>query len=312
MYSPSADLLDIMVIGLRAAQYLSASILLGVPAFMLYSRRALEPALPGWSRGLTAVAAVGLALTALAGLVAQTAVMTGSVAEAVKPSTLSVMMTGTTLGPAFALRAAIAALATIALLVARLNDRLWALATLAGVIACASFAWTGHGASTEGVGQVWHAAADALHAVAAALWIGALAAFLILILRHPGDKVRQRGLAQALTGFAGLGIFAVGTLLITGLANTFFMVGPDRLGLLATTPWGQLLIIKLVLFSSMLVLAAANRFRLTPTFSKAVEQGDQPMRRKALRLSLTAEFALGVTVLLIVATMGTLMPPPGP
>ena len=309
MFSPFADLIDVAVIGLRAAQYVSASILLGLPAFMLYSRRAMEPAAPGWPRGLTALAAAVLAITALAALVAQTAVMTGSVAEAVKPSILMVMMTGTTLGPAFAIRVAVAALAAITLLAVRRSVRLWALAALAGAIACASFAWTGHGATSEGAGQIWHTGADALHAIAAALWIGALAAFLILILRPPGPDATDQVLARALSGFAGLGTFAVGTLLITGLANTFFLVGPEHLGQLATTPWGQLLLIKLILFSAMLALAAANRFRLTPAFATAIGHVGHPSRRSALRFSLMAEFALGIGVLLIVAVMGTLMPP---
>lgn len=309
MFSPFADLLDVTVIGLRVAQYVSASILLGLPAFMLYSRRALEPAAPGWPRGLTALAAAILAIAALAALVAQTAVMTGSVTEAVKPSTLTMMMTGTALGPAFAIRAAVAALAAITLLAVRPSTGLWGLAALAGAIACASFAWTGHGATSEGAGHIWHTGADALHAIAAALWVGALAAFLILILRPPGPDAPDQVLARTLSGFAGLGTIAVGTLLITGLANTFFLVGPERLGQLTTTPWGQLLLIKLVLFSAMLALAAANRFHLTPALATAIGQTDHPGRRAAMRLSLMTEFALGIGVLWIVAVMGTLMPP---
>ncbi|WP_417232270.1 copper homeostasis membrane protein CopD [Brevundimonas sp.] len=308
MPSPSADLLGVTVIGLRAAQYLSASILLGLPAFMLYSHRSLAPALPGWPRGLTAVAAAILAITALGALVAQAAVMTGSVAEAMKPSTLTVMMTGTSLGPAFAIRAA-AAMAVGILLAGKPSSRRWALAALAGLVACASFAWTGHGAATGGVGQWWHASADALHAVAAALWVGALTAFLILVLRAPGRDIRDQGLARALTEFAGLGSVAVGTLLVTGLVNSFFLVGPERLGRLATTPWGQLLLLKLVLFLAMLGLATVNRFRLTPALTASIGQVDHPTHLTVLRLSLTTEFALGIGVLLIVAVMGTLMPP---
>lgn len=309
MPSPSADLLDVTVIGLRAAQYLSASILLGLPAFMLYSHRSLAPALPGWPRGLTAVAAAILTITALAALVAQAAVMTGSVAEAMRPSTLRVIMTGTSLGPAFAVRATAATVAVGILLTGKPSGLRWGLAVLAGLVACASFAWTGHGAATEGVGQWWHASADALHAVAAALWVGALTAFLILVLRAPGRDIRDQGLARALTEFSGVGTVAVGTLLVTGLVNSFFLVGPGRLGQLATTPWGQLLLLKLVLFLAMLGLATVNRCRLTPALTTSIGQVDHPTHLRALRLSLSAEFALGIGVLLIVAVMGALMPP---
>lgn len=309
MPSPSADLLDVTVIGLRAAQYLSASILLGLPAFMLYSHRSLAPALPGWPRGLTAVAAAILAITALGALVAQAAVMTGSVAEAMRPSTLRVILTGTSLGPAFAVRATAATVAVGILLAGKPSGLRWGLAVLAGLVACASFAWTGHGAATGGVGQWWHASADALHAVAAALWVGALTAFLILVLRAPGPDGRDQGLARALTEFSGVGTVAVGTLLVTGLVNSFFLVGPERLGRLATTPWGQLLLLKLVLFLAMLGLATVNRCRLTLALTASIGQVDHPTHLTVLRLSLTTEFALGIGVLLIVAVMGTLMPP---
>ena len=159
------------------------------------------------------------------------------------------------------------------------------------------------------MGQWWHAGADALHAVAAALWIGALTAFLILVLRAPGSDVRDQSLARALTGFAGLGSVAVGTLLVTGVVNTFFLVGPERLSQLVTTLWGQLLLLKLALFLAMLGLATVNRFRLTPALTASIGQVDHPTQQSALRLSLTVEFALGIGVLLIVAVMGTLMPP---
>ena len=137
---------------------------------------------------------------------------------------------------------------------------------------------------------------------------GMFVGLTILLLRRtaPDDPAIHR----ALHGFAGLGSFAVALLVVTGLANSWFLVGPDRIGSLGTSLYGQLLIAKLVLFVLMLGLAADNRFRLTPSLGlklQRVEDSVGALHR--LRRSIAAETALGVAVLGLVAVMGTLPPP---
>ncbi|MBI2260492.1 MAG: copper homeostasis membrane protein CopD [Caulobacterales bacterium] len=290
------------LIGLRAIQYGAAALVLGVPAFMLYSRAALAGARPGWPSPTVRFGAVVLLLATLAALVAQTAVMAGSLAEAVKPETLGFMVSGTALGAAYVVRAALAALALLlALALALRGDRLWWSLAVPAVLIAASFAWTGHGGATEGVWRWPHLAADVIHAVAALIWIGALAAFVALARRRSGAD----GLAGALVGFASTGTIAVTALVLSGLVNVWVLVGPRGLPALLSTPWGLLLAIKLTAFAGMLALAALHRYRLAPALS-AVADASSLAR---LRRTLAAEFALGVVILCLVAAMGLLPPP---
>ncbi|MNJ36544.1 Copper resistance protein D [compost metagenome] len=92
--------------------------------------------------------------------------------------------------------------------------------------------------------------------------------------------------------------------------NTWFLVGPDRLGALLTTPYGLLLSAKLAVFVGMLALAASNRFVLTPGLHRALEvENQKPSAIGALRRSLVLETLMAVILLGLVAMMGTLAPP---
>jgi putative copper resistance protein D len=296
------------VIALRWLQYSGAVVLLGVPLFLLYSFRGGDGPNLVWARPTLMVAATVVALGSLAALVAQTAVMAGSLSEALKPASLSFMVTGMALGMALVARSVIAGLALVAIVALKPGRVLWAVLTTLGLIVSASFAWTGHGAATEGPGGLWHLAAAIIHAVSAALWLGALAALTMLLLCRtaPDDPAIHR----VLRGFAGLGTLAVALLVLSGLGNSWFMVGPARVAELGTSLYGQLLIAKLVLFALMLVLAAENRFRLTPALGSVLAGGEDPRPAlQRLRRSVVLETLVGALLLAVVAVMGTLAPP---
>jgi len=293
------------LIGLRATQYAAAAIVLGLPAFMLYGRAALAGVETPWGRALIRPAAAVLLMATLAALVAQTAVMAGSLSEAVRLETLGFMITGTAIGAAYAARAALALLVLLLTLALRPDRGLWASLIAPAVLVAASFAWTGHGGATEGAWRWPHLVADVVHAIAALIWIGALAAFVALARRRRGGDAPVDGLAAALTGFAGVGTLAVTALVLSGLINTWVLVGPDALPALLSSQWGLLLTAKLTAFAGMLGLAALHRFRLAPALSAAATS----TRLSRLRRSLAVEFALGLVVLCLVAAMG-LFPPP--
>lgn len=301
-------MLEVAVIALRWLQYSGAVVLLGAPLFLLYSFRGADGPNLGWARPTLILAAIVVALGSVAALVAQTAVMAGSLSEAVKPASLSFMVTGTALGTALIVRAVIALFGLVAVVVLKPGRPLWALMVAAGLIVAASFAWTGHGAATEGPGGLLHLVADVIHAVAAALWLGALAVLTLLLARRSApDDV---GAHRALHGFAGLGTLAVALLVVTGLVNSWFLVGPTRVGDLGASLYGQLLIAKLVLFALMLALAAGNRFRLTPVLGSVLARGeDSRQALQRLRRSVVAETLVGAVLLAVVAVMGTLPPP---
>lgn len=301
-------MLEVAVILLRWLQYSGAVVLLGAPLFLLYSFKLADRPNLVWTRPTLIVAALVVAFGSLTALVAQTAVMAGSLTEAVKPASLSFMVSGTALGMAMVVRAIVALLGLVAVVVMKQGRTVWGVTVAAGLIVAASFAWTGHGAATEGPGGLLHLIADIIHAVAAALWLGALAALTILLVRRPGPH--DLGVHRALHSFAGVGTLAVVLLVLTGLVNSWFLVGPARVGDLGTNLYGQLLIAKIVLFVLMLVLAAGNRFRLTPVLGSVLAAGEDPRQAfQRLRHSVLAETLVGAVLLAVVAVMGTLAPP---
>lgn len=301
-------MIEAWVIGLRAVQYAAAALLFGLPTFLIYSARATKTLPLTWPRPALFWAAVVLVLAAPAALIAQTAMMAGSLSEALKPSSLGMMVIGMGLGMALAVRSAIALLAVAAIAMIRPGPRLWWASASLGLLVSASFAWTGHGAATEGPGHTLHLASDILHAVAAAIWVGALAAFAALVVYRPREpSMQDRALARALAGFASVGTFAVAVLVLTGLVNSVFLVRWSGFWTLTDTAYGRWLLLKLVLFGLMLSLAAVNRFRLTPAFETAGADSGPAIGH--LRRSLVVEFALSLAVLTIVAVMGTLAPP---
>ncbi len=289
-----------VVAGLRLVQYVGAALLLGVPVFLLSAGGDL--AARPWVRPTLAFAALAVVLGAAGALTAQTAVMAGSWSEALKPGSLTLVAFETPLGLSMVVRAgaALAALAGVMLMRARRPS--WSATTAAGLVAAASFAWSGHAGSTEGAGAPVHLAADVIHAIAAAVWLGALVA---LGLASIGPQAREAATAHAFARFSGVGTLAVAALGFTGLVNSAFLVGPDEVGGLGETAYGRLLMLKLALFAGMLALAWMNRFRLTP----AVLRGEDPAAWARLRTSVWIETLLGLGVLAVVAVMGVQAPP---
>lgn len=301
-------MLEVAVIALRWLQYSGAVVLLGAPLFLLYSFRDSNGPSLVWARPTLIVAASVLVLGSLAALVAQTAVMAGSLSEALKPASLFFMVTGMALGMAMVARAVVAGLALLAIIVLKPGRALWTVLSTVGLVVSASFAWTGHGAATDGPGAPLHLAAAIIHAVSAALWLGALAAITILLLRRTATD--DPAIHRSLRGFAGWGTLAVALLVLSGLGNSWFMIGPERVAGLGTNLYGQLLIAKLALIALMLAIAATNRFRLTPALGADLERGEDPRQAlRRLRLNIIAETGVGAVLLAVVAVMGTLAPP---
>lgn len=146
-------------------------------------------------------------------------------------------------------------------------------------------------------------AADALHLLAAGAWLGGLyplARLLAVAMREVGwvDVARV-----ATRRFSHLGTVSVGTLLATGLINSWFLVGgiPGLLG----TLYGRILLLKLALFALMVAVAAINRQRLTP---RLLAPGAPLSALRALRRNALIETGLGLAILLLVGALGVTPP----
>lgn len=184
---------------------------------------------------------------------------------------------------------------------ARRHLMLGASAAFAGTLA-----WSGHGAATPGTAGSLHTAADALHAIAAAVWLGGLVPLALFLGRAARIQSLDLSALMVVRRFSGLGIAAVVTLIGSGIVNTLFVI--DRVELLWTTAYGRALLVKIILFAGMLILATYNRLALTPELARST---DAPARRHAMhRLCVHSaiEIALGVAIILIVAWLGITQP----
>jgi copper resistance protein D len=305
--------LEPALIVLRLVQFAGAMVLFGCPLLLVYAlpREGVgSGAQLGWARPLLGWAGVFLAAATLAGLLVQTANLAGSLGEAIRPDALQAVITTMSIGASSLVRAAAAGLAVVLALVLRPGRGLFLACTALGAVACGSFAWMGHGAGGEEPGRALHVAADVVHGLAAGAWIGALVAFFGLLGRRTDEIAMDGALYKALHGFAGVGTVLVAVLAVTGLVNSWFLVGPAHIDGLWTTPYGRLLSLKLLVVAGMLGLAASNRFRLTPALGLALDEGrPRAAALTSLRRSVALETALSLAVLALVAWFGTLPPP---
>ena len=135
-----------------------------------------------------------------------------------------------------------------------------------------SLAGIGHTQIDDGIAYLIHMSADGLHLLAAGAWLGGLVSLFSLVARairtSPSENSAEA--SNAATRFSGIGYIAVATLIGSGLINSWFLVGSvANLG----TTYGQLLIVKLVLFAGMLGLAGVNRFLIVPRLIKGNDGG---------------------------------------
>ncbi|POA30620.1 copper homeostasis membrane protein CopD [Pseudomonas sp. GW456-12-1-14-TSB6] len=286
-----AELINIL---LRLALYVDLLLLFGLALFGLYSVDAVLRFRPMLRR----MALIG-ALLSVAALVLMTRAMSGETEFAALWPHLQMMVLETDVGLAWTLR-------MIALIAVMIGPGLWP-ASMAGAVALASLAWSGHGA----MDNAWHLLSDILHLLAAGAWLGAMLA-LILMARLDAlcSEARIRSLADSVKRFEGVGAAIVLILSITGVANYLFIVGPT-LGEILLGTYGILLAIKVVLFGGMLVLAALNRFHLGPLLEQSLRAGQHQVAANALRRSVALELMIALLIVGLVAWLGTLSPEPG-
>ncbi|MCP1478995.1 copper resistance protein CopD [Pseudomonas chlororaphis] len=301
---------ELINVALRFALYLDLTLLFGLALFSLYGLRGAQSQ---WRfRRSLATALVLGALLSGAALLQLALSMSGATSLAeLDPALLSALMLETAVGQSWLLRLAALLLAGVLLLF----SGGWPRFTLYSLILCtaaalATLAWGGHGAMSEGDRHYLHLGSDILHLLGAGAWLGALAAFALLLRRDACEDEPQAGhLLDALKGFASLGTLIVIVLTISGVLNYLLIVGPDLATLSAST-YGLLLSLKVAVFASMLVFAALNRFHLVPQLEQALHHGSPAAALPALRRSMVLELAAALLIVGLVATLGILSPAP--
>lgn len=301
---------DAAVIIARLVQFSAAAVLGGGALFFLYG--VAPDARATWPTRLIATAAGAGALGAIGWLMAQSGQIGSGPADAFDPATVWSVATETGFGRVALARLAFFLCALFLAIGLKSGRRLWLYLGITGAAASASFAWTGHGARDGGLAGSIHLAADVLHLLAGSIWIGALAVLTILVCRASRAGAGGGGGQDALTGlvrFSAIGLGVVGVLVASGLVNGWLLVGPTGLRRVLTTPYGLLLLTKLVLFGMMLALAALNRYRLIPQLEPALRADSGPKSFEPVVRSILAETALAILVLGLVSWLGTLSPP---
>ena len=309
---------DVALVAVRWALYVDLGLLFGLPLFALYAPgggRIVQRHMP-MAAMVACLACLALLLSAL-GFALQAAAMTGLPLTQPDLSMVADLINGTSMGTA--LKARLVALLVLLLCIPfyrRQSRPAFIASTLAGAVALATLAWSGHGAAGEGEAGWLQLGADLIHLLAAGAWVGALAAFLALVLpRLATDDLAAQDMdritlaEEALRGFSLVGTIIVALLILTGTVNGWFLVGPGNIASLGQSTYGLLLIAKLLLFAGMLGLAALNRYRLTPALAQAIEEEDAPRAQALLRASLVVEGGLAIVILGLVAWLGTLSPP---
>jgi putative copper resistance protein D len=238
-----------------------------------------------------------LALAALSGLAwalfVATDISNDSTTQVFADGTLAKLLTETRFGQVWLWRGAF--LLTTALLLPSKDRRAGWLRLIFSSAFLGAIACIGHSGAQVGVIGWLQLAADAAHVLAAGLWVGSLPALALLL------ASRQPAVASDATRrFSGFGIVAVATLLLTGLLNTYLLT--DGITALPDSAYGQLLLLKVLVFACMAALAAINRWYWTP------ELPERPAVT-AIRRHSIIEVMLGFIVLGIVGVLGTLPPP---
>jgi copper resistance protein D len=311
------------LIAARALHFVSTTMVAGALCFAFFVS---EPALykvggdtPIGSplrRLVTWIAWTGLAVVVASGaawLILFSAEIGGrSLAATFAGDVIGTVLTQTQFGRIWQLRGVLAVLLVLVLLL----DRRRGPSRAAGGIKVAlagglvgALAWAGHGGADEGIGGDIHVIADAVHLLAAAAWVGALLplAFLFNGARRSSSTTDVAVTLVATLRFSTLGVISVGTLLVTGLVNTWFLAG--TIPALVGTDYGHLLLVKIALFLAMVCVAAVNRTNLTARLAGAPTSASAHITLRQLARNSIVETAFGLLILVVVSVLGTM--PPG-
>jgi putative copper resistance protein D len=306
-------LIEAGLVAARFLHYAAAMALFGLALFPIYGcppgSGASSALVRRWLLTSLRCAALLALLSALAWAWFAIAGMTGTMTTVADADSLVTVLRETTFGQVWVARLALAVV-LLTLTMRRSNEHQpdWTIVLLAGSL-LVSLAPVGHTQISEGMLWVAHLSADGTHLLAAGAWLGGLLALgylLILVRRFPSTEHNAQAVA-GLVRFSRMGYAAVSILIGSGLVNAWVLVGsPERL---ITTPYGQLLLVKVCLLAGMLGLAAQNRFRLIPALQRSKEGSLAPNSAlRLLRRNVFGEQMLGLAIVLIVGWLGTLPP----
>lgn len=135
------------------------------------------------------------------------------------------------------------------------------------VVGAVSFAFDGH-TTTEG-SRVVHAIANIAHVSAGSVWVGGIVALVVV------GAMRRRdgsGLGLLLVRFSSLATAALIAVAAAGVAMSVMIL--DEVGDLTGTPWGRLLIAKIVGVAIAVAIGGYHHFVVVPAVQRSPETTD--------------------------------------
>ncbi len=204
------------------------------------------------------------------------------------------------------------AVAVLALLVARRRNlkaaSLLLAVPLAYLVLCPALG--GHGSSQSPVALNF--TVNAIHVAAMAVWLGGLAALLLVLpvatRSAPTPADRGRLLAGPLARFSTVALAMVALIMATGLIQAYVYV--RHFGDLFSTGYGRAVLAKFLLLLCVIGVAAYNRRRSVPRLEAIAGRGESPGRPGVLlRRALRAEVALLAVVIGVTAALAGYAPP---
>jgi putative copper resistance protein D len=293
---------DELIVASRLVHFAAAALLFGAPLFRL----AIAPGQTATGRGWESAASVAALLSGLGWFAGVAATMAGGFQDAVAPDILGAVAFDTRFGHLWIARLVVL-MAIFALQLGGPTRRCDAALAILTAIFAASLVGVGHGMTGAGHGPAVariHMAADMVHLLCAAAWIGGLFCLGHLLHAVVAGRATADAARLALRRFSTLGYWAVALVLITGCINALVMV--PRPGSLVSSDYGRVLLLKLAVVVVIVSVAIVNRVTLTPPIMAAADSTGV----RSLWRSVLVEQGVAVLVLAAVAWLGTIHPVP--
>ena len=282
----------------RLLQFAAAMLPFGVSVFQsTLAPAALARALDHPLRRMSRSAILVVFVTALGWLFLTAGEMGEGWADTWNPAIISSVLFDTQFGQVWLWRLGFAGILLGVLAFGR-DDR-WPIVALLAALVLGSLGLVGHAVMRAGAFGLLNRLSHVIHLLAAGFWLGSLVP-LIICLRSMSDQAISENASVALRRFSGFGHVAVATVLVTGVINTWLVLG--LLPINVSSPYQALLLAKIGLVAIMLGLALVNRYVLVPRLQNI------PYSLRLLRWSTIGEIILGLGAVGLVSVIGTLAP----
>lgn len=176
---------------------------------------------------------------------------------------------------------------------------------VASLILISTFSLIGHGAASEQMGAV---TLDYIHNLVAAVWIGGIIYFVLILLptlSQLKDSNKEKMSLVLIPRFSIAFIISMGIVIITGPTLMWFL--ETDVGLITESVFGQLIMLKIAIATVMVGLGGYYQLKVQKNAEKSFSSGKILVFKK-LKRSLKVDAVLGIILLGVVAllTNGTL------